>query len=161
MFDSARLHRRRPGALTHRKCARNGASLPHWKCARTACLSDWSALVSVGPHDGVDVGRTQGCDRDDRDPLPAGGQARQDQDSRRVVCQHGLAPQPCPQGAHDGAAAQDRHAENAAATEVRAACHCRADGVLDGAGDAGRQAAGTDAGRTGGGVAPFRGTGHR
>ena len=47
------------------------------------------------------------------------------------------------------------------ATEVRAGCHCRIDGVLDGAGNAGRQAAGAHAGRTGGGVAPFRGAGHR
>ena len=33
------------------------------------------------------------------------------QDSRRVVRHHGLASQPCPQGAHPGAAAQDRHTE--------------------------------------------------
>ena len=32
------------------------------------------------------------------------------------------------------------------ATEVRTGCHCRTDGVLGGAGDAGRQAAGADAG---------------
>ena len=53
------------------------------------------------------------------------------------------------------------HAEKSAATDVRTGCHCRTDGVLDGAGNAGRQAAGADAGRTGGGVAPFRGAGHR
>jgi hypothetical protein len=51
--------------------------------------------------------------------------------------------------------------EKSAATEARTGCHCRTDGVLDGAGNAGRQAAGADAGRTAGGVAPFRGAGHR
>jgi hypothetical protein len=50
--------------------------------------------------------------------------------------------------------------ETSAAIEVRARCHCRADGVLDGAGNAGRQAAGADVGRTGGGVAPFWGAGY-
>jgi hypothetical protein len=31
-------------------------------------------MTSVGPDDGVDIGRAQGSDRDDRDPLLAGGQ---------------------------------------------------------------------------------------
>ena len=43
-----------------------------------------------------------------------------------------------------------------AATGVRAECHCRAHGVLACAGDAGRQEAGTDVGRTRGGVAAVR-----
>src|SRR6476469_4423520 len=47
------------------------------------------------------------------------------------------------------------------ATEVRTGCHRGIDGVLDGAGNAGRQAAGTHAGRTGRSVASFRGAGHR
>ena len=64
---------------------------------------------------------------------------------------HGLAPQPCPQGAHHGVAAQSGGTAKSAATEVRTECHCRTDGVLDGAGNARRQAAGADAGRAGGG----------
>jgi hypothetical protein len=51
--------------------------------------------------------------------------------------------------------------EKSAATDVWTGCHCRIDGVLDGAGNAGRQAAGADVERIGGGVASFRGAGHR
>jgi hypothetical protein len=147
-------------ALNHPKCARKGSSLPHPKCARAARLADWSAMTSVGPADGVDVGRTQGSDRDDRDPLFASGQTDKGRHSRRVVCQHRLAPKSRPQGAQDGAAAQSGSTEKSPAAEVRTGCHCCTDGVLDGAENAGRQETGTDAGRVGGGVAPFRGAGH-
>jgi hypothetical protein len=41
------------------------------------------------------------------------------------------------------------------ATEGRGGCHCSADGVLDGAGNAGRQAAGADMERTGGHLGSF------
>ena len=51
-------HRR----VARRKCARNGSSLPHLKCARAARLPDRSAMTSVGPDDGVDIGRAQGSD---------------------------------------------------------------------------------------------------
>src|SRR6478735_12465212 len=71
--------------------------------------------------------------------------------------QYRLASQPCPQGAQDGFAAQIGIAEKSAATEVRTGCRRGIDGVLDGAGNAGRQAAGTHARRTGRSVAPFRG----
>ncbi len=37
-----------------------------------------------------------------------------------------------------GAASQGRDTEESAAIQVRAGCHCRTDGVLDGAGNAGR-----------------------
>src|SRR6476659_3323259 len=71
--------------------------------------------------------------------------------------QYRLASQPCPQGAQIGAAAQDRHCKKCPTTEVRTRCHRGIDGVLDGVGNAGRQAAGTHARRTGRSVASFRG----
>jgi hypothetical protein len=49
-------------------------------------------MTWVGPSNGIDVGRAQGSDRDDRDPLFIGG--------------HGLARQSRAQGAHDGVAAE-------------------------------------------------------
>ena len=52
------------------------------------------------------------------------------------LCANWLAPQSCPQGAHNGVAAHIGITEKSAATEVPTGWYCRTNGVLGGAGNA-------------------------
>src|SRR2546428_7505775 len=62
----------------------------------------WSAPTGpcrgwpVGPGHGTDDEPTAGCHQDDRDTVQACRQGCQDHDPRRVVRNHGVAPQPRP-----------------------------------------------------------------
>src|SRR5664279_3256803 len=86
----------------------------------------------VGPRDGTDDEPAAGSDRGDRCAVRAGEPGREGHDPRRAVRDHGLASQPCAQGAEAGAAAEGGASPAAAGRRPRGGRHCRAAVLLGG-----------------------------